>query len=232
MWSRGPSMFILLTVAIAPGLALFSYFYLRKQIAKEPSRTLFHTFIYGAIMTFPILFIQHVFDEENIFSNVFFRNVVFTSGLEEFFKWFILLIAIYRHVEFEDAYDGILYGASVSLGFATVENILYLFTYGTDIAFLRALLPVSSHALFGVVLGYYFGRAKFAVEADKKKLLFIAFLAPYSLHFLYNGIFLIQELFLYLIIPFMLFLWWFGLTRVKYAHTFAMQQFRRRAQVK
>ena len=47
-------MFILLTVAIAPGLALFSYFYLRKQIAKEPSLTLFHTFIYGAIMTFPI----------------------------------------------------------------------------------------------------------------------------------------------------------------------------------
>ncbi len=47
-------MFILLTVAIAPGLALFSYFYLRKQIAKEPSRTLLHTFLYGAIMTFPI----------------------------------------------------------------------------------------------------------------------------------------------------------------------------------
>ena len=62
-------MFILLTVAIAPGLALFSYFYLRKEIAKEPSRTLFHTFIYGAIMTFPIMFIQHVFEEENVFSN-------------------------------------------------------------------------------------------------------------------------------------------------------------------
>ena len=119
-------MFILLTVAIAPGLALFSYFYLRKQIAKEPSLTLFHTFIYGAIMTFPIMFIQHVFEEENIFSNYFIRNVIFTSGLEEFFKWLILLLAIYRHVEFEDAYDGILYGASVSLGFATVENIIYL----------------------------------------------------------------------------------------------------------
>jgi len=152
-------MFILLTVAIAPGLALFSYFYLRKQIAKEPSRTLFHTFLYGAIMTFPIMFIQHVFEEEMLFSNTFIHNVVFTSGLEEFFKWLILFLAVYKHVEFEDAYDGILYGASVSLGFATVENILYLLTYGTDIAFIRALLPVSSHALFGVVLGYYFGRS-------------------------------------------------------------------------
>lgn len=225
-------MFILLTVAIAPGLALFSYFYLRKDIAKEPSRTLFHTFLYGAIMTFPIMFIQHVFEEENVFASLFIRDVVFTSGLEEFFKWLILLLTIYHHVEFEDAYDGILYGASVSLGFATVENILYLLTFGADIAFIRALLPVSSHALFGVVMGYYIGRAKFAEEPNKKLLLFKAFLASYSLHFIYNGIFLIHDFFLYLIIPFMLFLWWFGLTRVKYAHTFAMQQFRKRAQTK
>ena len=109
---------------------------------------------------------------------------------------------------------------------------LYLLTYGTDIAFLRALLPVSSHALFGVVLGYYLGKAKFADEAKKKSILFVAFLAPFVLHFIYNSIFLIQEVFLYLIIPFMLFLWWFGLTRVKYAHTFAMQQFKRKAQSK
>lgn len=224
-------MFILLTVAIAPGLALFSFFYLRKQIAKEPSRTLFHTFIYGAIMTFPILFVQHVFEEESVFASSFIRNVIFTSGLEEFFKWLILLLAIFRHVDFEDAYDGILYGASVSLGFATVENILYLLTYGTDIAFLRALLPVSSHALFGVVMGYYIGRAKFAVEANKRLFLFLAFLAPYGLHFIYNGILAINAFSSYLIIPFMLFLWWFGLTRVKHAHTFAMHQFRRKARI-
>jgi RsiW-degrading membrane proteinase PrsW (M82 family) len=225
----GPSMFILLTVAIAPGLALFSYLYLRKQIAKEPSITLFHTFLYGAIMTFPVLFIQHVFQEENIFNDFFFTNVVFTSGLEEFFKWLILILVIYNHIEFEDAYDGILYGASVSLGFATVENVIYLLTFGTDTAFIRALLPVSSHALFGVVMGYYVGRAKFASASNRKGYLFFALFGPFVLHLIYNGILAVQDLWLYLIIPFMLFLWWFGLTRVKYAHTFAMQQFRKKA---
>ena len=98
------------------------------------------------------------------------------------------------------------------LGFATVENIIYLLAFGADTAFLRALLPVSSHALFGVVMGYYFGRAKFAVESNINKYLFLAFLAPYSLHFIYNGIFAVDDFWLYLIIPFMLFLWWFGLT--------------------
>jgi len=224
-------MIILLTVAIAPGLALFSYLYLRKQIATEPSKTLFHTFIYGAVMTFPILFMQHVFEEEHVFSNEFIRNAVFTSWLEEFFKWLILLIAIFRHVEFEDAYDGILYGASVSLGFATVENILYLLTFGLDTAFLRALLPVSSHALFGVVMGYYFGRAKFTTRSNKNGMLLFALFAPFMLHFIYNGILAVNDISLYLIIPLMLFVWWFGLTRVKYAHTFAMQQFRKKAQL-
>ncbi|ARF15461.1 glutamic-type intramembrane protease PrsW [Sporosarcina ureae] len=223
-------MFILLTVAIAPALALFSYLYLRKQIAKEPSKTLFHAFIYGAIMTFPILFIQHVFEEEHVFTNDFFHNVLFTSSLEEFFKWIIIFILVYKTTEFEDAYDGILYGASVSLGFATVENILYLLSFGLDTAFIRALLPVSSHALFGVVMGYYFGKAKFSAVSEKAKWITVAFLAPFLLHVLYNSILFTYDYWLYLIIPFMLFLWWFGLTRVKYAHTFAMQQFRKRNQ--
>lgn len=228
MTGGGGRVFILLTLAIAPGLALFSYFYLRKQIAYEPSRTIFFTFIYGAMMTFPIMFVQHVFEEENIFQHEFFRDVLFTSGLEEFFKWLILLLAIYRHVEFEDTYDGILYGASISLGFATVENVLYLLTYGTDIAFMRALLPVSSHALFGVVMGYYIGKAKFAPKQSKRIIIVWALLAPYILHAAYNGILLIGHYTLYIMIPFMLFLWSFALTKVKHAHLVALYQFQKK----
>ena len=221
-------MIILLSVAIAPGLALFSYFYLRNEISYEPSRTLFHTFIYGAILTFPILFIQHVFETEHIFQSVFLRNVLFTSSLEEFFKWLILVMAIYQHIEFDDPYDGILYGASVSLGFATVENILYLFTYGLDTALLRALLPVSSHAIFGVVMGYYLGLAKFAVHGSNRPLLFVALLAPLGLHMLYNGILAIQGIWLYFMIPFMLFLWWLCLKKVKQAHLLTIEYFNNR----
>ena len=138
-------MIILLTVAIAPSLALFSYFYLRDDFAEEPSKLLFQCFIYGAVLTFPILFIQYVFDVEGVFSRVFAQKVFFPSIVEEFFKWLVLIIAVYRHIDFEDPYDGILYGASVSLGFATVENVLYLFEFGMQTAFLRAFLPVSSH---------------------------------------------------------------------------------------
>lgn len=216
-------MIILLSAAIAPGLALFSYFYLRNQMATEPRRTLLQSFLYGAAFTFPILFLQYVLKEEGVFHSPFIQNVLFSSIIEEFFKWFVLLIAIYHHVEFDDPYDGVLYGVSISLGFATVENVLYLLTYGLDTAFMRALLPVSSHAIFGVVMGYYFGQCKFSKESKEKKCVLVALLAPLLLHIIYNTILTFEGYWGYFIVPFMLFLWWYGLRKVKQAHFHLVQ---------
>ncbi|MGX9133813.1 glutamic-type intramembrane protease PrsW [Rummeliibacillus sp. JY-2-4R] len=211
-------MFVLLSVSIAPVLALFSFFYLRNQMATEPRRTLFHTFLYGAILTFPILFLQYVLKEEHIFQNILIQDVFFSGVVEEFFKWFILMVAIYHHIEFDDPYDGILYGVSISLGFATVENILYMLSFGVDTAIMRALMPVSSHALFGVVMGYYFGRAKFSNIDLSMQFRIIALFAPIVLHIVYNFILTIEGSWTYIMLPFMLFLWWFALRKVKRAH--------------
>lgn len=221
-------MIILLTAAIAPSLALFSYFYLRDQFSQEPSRLLFQSFIYGAVLTFPILFLQYVFNEEEVFNHALTNYILFPSIIEEFFKWLVLLIAIFRHVDFEDPYDGILYGASVSLGFATVENIIYLLEFGTDIAFMRALLPVSSHALFGVVMGYYLGKAKFSEAGREKEWLFWAFFIPLILHVLYNASLQFNDNILFGAVPFMLFLWWFGLRKVKQAHLLSLTHYHHR----
>lgn len=187
-------------------------------MATEPRTTLFHTFIYGAILTFPILFLQFVVNEENIFTSVLMQDVLFSGVVEEFFKWFILLIAIYHHIEFDDPYDGVLYGVSISLGFATVENILYILSFGLDTAFMRALMPVSSHALFGVVMGYYLGRAKFTGRNISIRYQAVALTLPMLLHIIFNFILTIEGKWAYIMLPFMLFLWWFALRKVKIAH--------------
>lgn len=187
-------------------------------MATEPRKTLFRTFIFGLLITFPIMFIQYVLQEEELITNPFLLNVVFSSTMEEFFKWFIIFAFIYRHVEFDDPYDGILYGAAASLGFATMENLLYLLTFGIDTAFMRALLPVSSHALFGVVMGYYFGKSKFTKNNRSMEYLVLSIGAPLLLHFAYNSILMFEDYWVYLIAPFMLFLWWFALRKVKLAH--------------
>lgn len=211
-------MLVIVSAGIAPGLALLSFFYLKDQYDQEPVLTVFKAFMFGAILTFPIMFIQYVLSVEEIGTGEIFNSFISASLLEEFFKWFILFFVIYQHADFTEPYDGIVYGASVSLGFATVENILYLLGNGLEFAFGRALLPVSSHALFGVMMGYYLGKAKFNVNGRRQYWLCYSFAAPFLLHGIYDLILHSEETWLYYIVPFMLFLWWIGMRKVKHAH--------------
>ncbi|MDQ0213718.1 RsiW-degrading membrane proteinase PrsW (M82 family) [Oikeobacillus pervagus] len=210
-------MLAIVSAGIAPGFALLSYFYLRDKYEAEPIITVLKAFLFGVIITFPIMFIQYVFSAEELISSSLGDAFLSTSLLEEFIKWFILFYAIYTHVDFDEPYDGIVYATSISLGFATIENILYLIAHGVEFAVTRALLPVSSHALFGVIMGYYFGKAKFSMDGRTNKWLFLAFFLPYLLHGLYDYILFIEKVWVYYMIPFMLFLWWLGLKKVKKA---------------
>ncbi|MCA1058303.1 intramembrane metalloprotease PrsW [Rossellomorea aquimaris] len=220
-------MLVILSAGIAPGLALLSYFYLRDQYEAEPITLVFKTFMYGALITFPIMFLQYVLEVEGIIDSNWTTAFISSGFLEEFFKWFILMFAIFQHVDFNEPYDGIVYGASVSLGFATVENILYLIANGVEHAFGRAILPVSSHALFGVIMGYYLGKAKFSSSEERHKWLFLAICVPLFLHGTYNYIFLAEKNWIYYMVPFMLFLWWLGLKKVKSAHQLTEKKYKR-----
>lgn len=211
-------MLVILSAGIAPGLALLSYFYLRDQYEFEPIKSVFKAFLFGAFLTFPIMFIQHVLMTEHVFQGNIFNAFINIALLEEFFKWFILFFVVYQHGDFDEPYDGIVYGVSVSLGFATVENILYLFADGVGTAFGRALLPVSSHALFGVIMGYYLGKSKFSINRKIKHTLFLSFFIPLLLHGFYDYILLAKTKWIYYMIPFMLFLWWLALKKVRQAH--------------
>jgi RsiW-degrading membrane proteinase PrsW (M82 family) len=212
----------ILSAGIAPGLALLCYFYLKDQFGVEPIVLVIKNFFYGALLVFPIMFIQYVLETENmILSNA--MDAFLTTGLlEEFFKWFIIYYTAYLHFHFDEPYDGIVYGAAVSLGFATTENILYLIANGLEFALGRALLPVSSHAIFGVVMGFYLGKAKFASKS-KRKWLLLSLLIPILLHGVYDYILISQTNWIYIMLPFMIFLWWLGLHKVKKAHILSAQ---------
>lgn len=206
----------ILTAGIAPGLALLSYFYLKDEYESEPISFVLRTFLYGALLVFPIMFIQHVLMTEHLIKSELMDAFLSSSLLEEFFKWFILFYVVYQHVEFDEPFDGIVYGVAVSLGFATIENIFYLVANGIEHAMTRALLPVSSHALFGVIMGFYIGKAKFT-DGNKAKWIILSLLLPFLLHGFYDFILLSQEHWIVIIFLFMIFLWWFGLRKVKMA---------------
>jgi protease PrsW len=208
----------IISAGIAPCIALLTYFYLKDRFDSEPFSLVFKAFIYGFLLVFPIMFIQYAFAEENIGQIPIIQTFILSGLLEEFFKWFIFLFIVYKNAHFDFPYDGIVYGVAISLGFASLENLLYLFAYGIEHAFSRAIFPVSSHAIFGVIMGYYFGKSKFALS-NNKRWLFIALLYPTLLHGIYDFILLtIRSNWLNIMVPFMLFLWILALRKVKKAN--------------
>lgn len=224
-------MIAMIGAAVAPGIAILSYFYLRDSLEPEPISMVIRSFIFGVLLVIPIMVIQYIMQTEWNWRDGIVAEVFQSAVIEEFFKWMVIYFTAYKHVEFDEPYDGIVYAVAVSLGFATLENLFYLIINGLDIAFWRALLPVSSHALFAVWMGYYLGLAKFSKGVQKERmLLWISVVLPIALHALYNAIFLSVQNWLVVIVPFMLLLWWQGLKKVQRAHDFGSKKLSSRPQ--
>lgn len=224
-------MIAMIGAAIAPGIAILSYFYLRDSLEPEPISMVIRSFIFGMLLVIPVMVLQYIMQNEWNWRDGIVAGVVQSAVVEEFFKWMVIFFTAYKHVEFDEPYDGIVYAVAVSLGFATLENLFYLIINGLNIAFWRALLPVSSHALFAVWMGYYLGRAKFSKEIRKERMfLWVSVLLPVGLHALYNTIFFSIQNWVWAIIPFMILLWWQGLKKVQRAHDFGSKKLSSRPQ--
>ncbi|OMF35186.1 protease PrsW [Paenibacillus sp. FSL H8-0548] len=208
-----------LTAAIAPGVSLLTYLYLRDRYEAEPIHMVARMFVLGMLVVVPIMVIQRGLQLWLGDHAVWFAFGE-SAGVEEFVKWFVLYHVIYNHTEFDEPYDGIVYASSISLGFATLENVLYAFyspaTFGTLLV--RALLPVSGHALFGIMMGYYLGKAKFAPKNKSAYFLGISLLLPILLHGTYDWIMItVRTNWMWVIIPFMIGLWIWGLRKMAHA---------------
>lgn len=156
----------LLALALAPGVAIGLYIYLKDKHEREPLALLMVSFFYGALSTLVTLFISLPLDfivtinEMNVvhqFGNAFFKVAL----VEEFSKFIFIRFILYNNKNFNEPFDGIVYSCMVGMGFATLENILYVFQYGAPTGFIRMFTAVPAHATFAVLMGYFLGKAKF-----------------------------------------------------------------------
>lgn len=212
-------LFSVLAAAVAPGLALLTYFYLKDRYDSEPLHMVLRVFIMGVLMVLPVMIIQRGMMMW-LGENPYLEAIVISGGVEEFIKWFVIYHIIYNHTEFDEPYDGILYSVAVSLGFATVENVLYAFAGNASVSvmFLRALLPVSGHAMFAVIMGYYMGRAKFTPDR-KRWFLALSLILPFFWHSLYDVIMnTMVNNWLWFIAPLMAALWYGAIGKITRAN--------------
>lgn len=163
----------LLALAIAPGLAICIYIFLKDLYNKEPKATLIACFFLGILAVLPPLIIetdlQHRFSNSILHTGIYAFLVVGLS--EEFSKFLVLRYYAYTRKSFDEPMDGIVYSVMISMGFATIENIGYVTQYGISTGILRMFLSVPAHATFAVVMGYFAGKARFDSQNSFRYLL-------------------------------------------------------------
>jgi RsiW-degrading membrane proteinase PrsW (M82 family) len=161
---------VTLVAAAAPSLFLLAFFYLKDSYEREPLLHLLTAFalgIYAMIAARGMATTAESWVDPDWLllggePARLFDAFVLSGFIEEFAKWVVLMAAVYHWDEFDEPLDGVVYGAAVALGFATLENVLFVARLGLGVAWQRALFAVPAHALFGATMGYYAGRAKFA----------------------------------------------------------------------
>jgi RsiW-degrading membrane proteinase PrsW (M82 family) len=156
----------LLALALAPGIAIAVYVYLHDRHEREPLWLLTLSFAYGAFSTLltllfsaPLTLFISYFHIDSIpdFVSAYFRVAL----IEEFSKFILLRFVLYYNRNFNESFDGIVYAIMVGMGFATAENIVYVFQYGFTTGILRMFTAIPAHAVFAVLMGYFLGKAKF-----------------------------------------------------------------------
>lgn len=221
----------LLFLAILPVILILLFVY-NKDKSKEPLHLLLILFVSGfgscvlvllisSLMEKIIPFMDYDLPQMN-FLQVLFYAFIGVALVEELCKWIMVRFIAYNHKEFDEVYDIIVYAIFVSLGFAFVENIIYVMSSVKLItAFLRAISAVPSHACDAVFMGYYLSIAKqYAERNDKEsetKNIILSIVIPTVLHGIYDfcimsGYTILSVVF----IVFVIFLYIFSIQRLKF----------------
>jgi RsiW-degrading membrane proteinase PrsW (M82 family) len=155
---------------------LIWYFNHRDKYEPEPKKKIIKIFFLGALMVIPAAIIEiplvNLVNQSTAgILNIFVLSFVVIAPIEELLKYLAVRKWIYKSLEFDEVMDGIVYTVSASLGFATVENVMYVLQHGIETGVIRAFLAVPGHALFGALMGYYIGKAKFNREKETQLVL-------------------------------------------------------------
>jgi len=176
-----------LIASISPAI-IFMYLIYRKDITKEPLGLLAKCFFGGFISILIAITIDDLITMPlgKSFTSPFlksFYEAYFVAGFpEEFAKFYIVYRVAFKNKAYDQYYDGIIYAVFTSLGFAMIENMMYVYQGGLSVALTRAVLSVPGHGFFGVIMGYYLSLARFHEGNKRTEYLAQALFIPAIIH--------------------------------------------------
>ena len=222
--------FLLFLLGILP-VAFILYYVYKNDSRREPRLLLSVFFMSGIFSCFLVIQVSKILksfiplfnmslNEMTIFQILLYAFLG-VALVEELLKWIMVYFIGYYHKEFDESYDIIVYAAFVALGFAFLENILYLYQMSSiKTALLRAISSIPGHACDAVFMGYYLSLAKVSHLKmnynSEKKYIVLSIILPVIFHGIYDFCLMSGKDFLaILFIAFILMLYFFSYKKLK-----------------
>lgn len=191
-------MLLLFFCTLIPSAFFIYYLYHRKSVKKMPAYFLAVSFFSGIVCVIPIILTENLFHKfldsllfPHSFLYLFLYNFIVIALTEEFWKVLAVYIIIQKQPFFQCHFNGVICGVFAALGFASFENLLYIFNFGFTAAVLRTFTAIPSHMIFGLLCGYFLCEAKIIHENTgnfflKRRYLFYAVIIPSIAHGIYD----------------------------------------------
>jgi len=177
-------------LAIAPGIFWLLFFYSRDRYDPEPPAWITFVFLLGAAVTFPIGILE---SSLLALSGGFLGTVLVAPVFEELAKYWVVERTVYSTHVFDEPIDGIVYAAAAGLGFATIENTLYIlsaldqsFVLALQTAAIRGIISVPAHVLFSVMWGFAIGVSQQGPYGKADPIVFWGLCLAVGAHALFN----------------------------------------------
>lgn len=183
-----PAVLANLVLALVPGILWCLYIHRKDVHEPEPLRYVLLAGVAGAAVVLFVKGLLHFLPVPPGSPDLASLLVtsLFIALTEEIPKAAALTLLFYRHPEFDEPMDGLVYGASVGIGFSTLENALYMTEHGRTILLVRMVISTTLHATCTGLIGYALGQLKFG----HRGLVFVVMAAVLSLaiHMLFDGL--------------------------------------------
>ena len=208
------SNLLIVLFAVIPAVLMMIFIYFQDNHEREPIGLLLKIFVLGVLSAIPCIIFEAIAEKiiNVTFGGTFLIYHMVTAFfgvavIEEGFKFLAAYLVTWRNKHFNYKFDGVVYCLFGSMGFAAIENVLYLFRAESKsilgMGLSRGLLAIPAHAMCAIFMGYFYGNAKYAKSyGDRpavKKNLFLGFLIACSLHGFYDFCLMTQRVLFYLI---------------------------------
>lgn len=194
-------IYLIIAAAIMPALVLLYYIYRRDRYQHEPVSKLLLGFFYGVlsglvavVLEMGLVLLGLVEYDSTTWSGVFIEAFIGAGLAEEVVKLFFLWLLLRKNKYFDEYMDGVVYAVSIGMGFAAIENIVYLLSdieVWYSVAIVRTIFSVPGHFIFAVAMGYYYSLHRF--HSSSKMIAVMILAVPVVLHGVFDWLLMVEQ---------------------------------------